>query len=208
MSYLFSAPSDPHQENAAPLFTHCTLILLSWQYMAGGDLGSALDRDIMENGPGEKRRLGWYKRGRVVLLCIARGLTYLHSERVRRATKLCKDGLPQDLTARGVLKLCATGQCMLDLAFHAIALWHEGRKTEHVIAFHVWVRSAAKCIVHVNLQASQVCNQRAVLRTPVVAAAGAPGPEESQCPAARQEQPGGQDRGPGRQQVPGRGQPA
>ena len=38
--------------------------------------------------------------------------------------------------------------------------------------------------------------------------AGAPGSEESQCAAARQEQPRGQDRGPGRQQVPGRGQPA
>ena len=90
--YLSSAPSDPHQEKAAPLFMHCTLTLLSSQYMAGGDLGSALDRDIMEHGPGEKRRLGWYKRGRVVLLCIARGLTYLHSERVRRATKLCSSG--------------------------------------------------------------------------------------------------------------------
>ncbi len=51
--------------------------------MAGGDLGSALDHDIKENGPGPGRRLGWYARGRVVLLCIARGLTYLHGERVR-----------------------------------------------------------------------------------------------------------------------------
>ena len=71
---------------------HCILSAFYLQYMAGGDLGSALDRDIMENGPGEKRRLGWYKRGRIVLLCIARGLTYLHSERVRRAGALCSAG--------------------------------------------------------------------------------------------------------------------
>ena len=49
--------------------------------MAGGDLRHALDRDMMKHG--RRRRLGWYERGRVVLLCVARGLTYLHSERVR-----------------------------------------------------------------------------------------------------------------------------
>lgn len=54
----------------------------SGQYMAGGDLRSALDQDAVESGAGEERRLGWYARGRVVLLCIARGLAYLHSERV------------------------------------------------------------------------------------------------------------------------------
>lgn len=53
------------------------------QFMAGGDLGSALHRDEMENGPGTARRLGWYARGRVVLMCVARGLTYLHDQRVR-----------------------------------------------------------------------------------------------------------------------------
>lgn len=50
--------------------------------MAGGDLGTALSRDVAENGCGARRRLGWYARGRVVLLCVARGLAYLHSERV------------------------------------------------------------------------------------------------------------------------------
>ena len=54
----------------------------SGQYMAGGDLRSALDQDAVESGLGGERRLGWYARGRVVLLCIARGLAYLHSERV------------------------------------------------------------------------------------------------------------------------------
>ena len=59
----------------------------SGQYMAGGDLRSALDQDLVERGPGEERRLGWYARGRVVLLCVARGLTYLHSERARACFK-------------------------------------------------------------------------------------------------------------------------
>ena len=53
------------------------------QFMPGGDLGSALRRDMVENGDGAKRRLGWYGRGRIVLLCIARGLVYLHDQRVR-----------------------------------------------------------------------------------------------------------------------------
>ena len=50
--------------------------------MAGGDLGTAIARDIAEHGEGVQRRLGWYNRGRVVLLCIARGLVYLHNRRV------------------------------------------------------------------------------------------------------------------------------
>ena len=53
------------------------------QFMPGGDLGSALRRDLAENGDGAKRRLGWYSRGRIVLLCVARGLVYLHDQRVR-----------------------------------------------------------------------------------------------------------------------------
>ena len=53
------------------------------QYMAGGDLGTALSLDANEHEDKTKRRLGWYARGRVVLLCVARGLAYLHSERVR-----------------------------------------------------------------------------------------------------------------------------
>lgn len=51
--------------------------------MSGGDLGSALDRDMFDSEEsGSERRLGWYARGRVILLGVARGLTYLHSERV------------------------------------------------------------------------------------------------------------------------------
>ena len=52
------------------------------QYMAGGDLGTALSLDAQEREGKSERRLGWYARGRVVLLCVARGLAYLHSERV------------------------------------------------------------------------------------------------------------------------------
>ena len=52
--------------------------------MSGGDLGNALDRDMRDSEEsGSERRLGWYARGRVILLGVARGLTYLHSERVR-----------------------------------------------------------------------------------------------------------------------------
>ena len=63
--------------------TALTYVTTQMQYMAGGDLGTALSRDVAENGGGARRRLGWYGRGRVVLLCVARGLAYLHSERVR-----------------------------------------------------------------------------------------------------------------------------
>ena len=52
------------------------------QYMAGGDLGRALDRDMEENGDGEKRRLGWYACGKTVLHDVASGLAYLHNRRV------------------------------------------------------------------------------------------------------------------------------
>ena len=53
--------------------------------MAGGDLGSAISRDVAEHGTGPQRRLGWYCRGRTVLLWVARGLAYLHRRRVREA---------------------------------------------------------------------------------------------------------------------------
>ena len=53
------------------------------QYMEGGDLHKALARDVKENGTGASRRLSWYGRGHRVLVDIASGLTYLHSEQVR-----------------------------------------------------------------------------------------------------------------------------
>lgn len=51
--------------------------------MAGGDLHSALQRDVEQSANGE-RDLGWYERGRLVLVGVARGLAYLHQQRVRR----------------------------------------------------------------------------------------------------------------------------
>ena len=64
------------------LFIYC-VSSASPQYMSGGDLGSALDRDMLDSEEsGSERRLGWYARGRVILLGVARGLTYLHGERV------------------------------------------------------------------------------------------------------------------------------
>lgn len=56
---------------------------LAWQRMAGGDLRKALERDIAEHGRGAGRMLGWYACGRTVMLCVAQGLEYLHSMRVR-----------------------------------------------------------------------------------------------------------------------------
>ena len=50
--------------------------------MEGGDLHKALARDVRENGAGASRRLSWYGRGHRVLLDVASGLTYLHSEQV------------------------------------------------------------------------------------------------------------------------------
>ena len=70
--------------------------------MAGGDLRNALDRDLAEHG--RRRRLGWYARGRVVLLCIARGLTYLHRERVRR--RVGRVASPASHNACGQLRHC------------------------------------------------------------------------------------------------------
>ena len=50
--------------------------------MAGGDLRKALARDITENGAGASRGLGWYGCGRHILVGVASGLTYLHSQQV------------------------------------------------------------------------------------------------------------------------------
>ena len=72
------------------------MCVIAWlgglQFMAGGDLHSALQRDVEQNADGE-RSLGWYERGRLVLVGVARGLAYLHQQRVRRgrnkASKPC-----------------------------------------------------------------------------------------------------------------------
>ena len=53
------------------------------QYMAGGNLGTALQRDMMQSERSGKRRLGWYGRGCNILVGVARGLAYLHEQRVR-----------------------------------------------------------------------------------------------------------------------------
>ena len=52
------------------------------EYMQGGDLGTALAHDSPS-----ARRLGWYQNGHLIALDIARGLAYLHAQKVcpRRA---------------------------------------------------------------------------------------------------------------------------
>ena len=52
------------------------------QYMAGGDLSFALSRDLKEEEKGGRRRLDWYASGKFVLLSVACGLAYLHSQQV------------------------------------------------------------------------------------------------------------------------------
>ena len=61
--------------------------------MSGGDLESALHKyDVPADGEGAGRRLGWYARGRNVLLCVARGLAHLHSQRVRKQSSESRPG--------------------------------------------------------------------------------------------------------------------
>jgi len=60
-----------------------TCHLAAPQYMAGGDLRSALVRDITANGAGPNRCLGWYARGRRILVGVARGLVFMPSQGVR-----------------------------------------------------------------------------------------------------------------------------
>ncbi len=64
--------------------------------MAGGDLKKALQLDMVRSTKG-KRLLGWYERGRLVLVGVARGLQYLHSERVRLGLLLKESILPSNL---------------------------------------------------------------------------------------------------------------
>ena len=56
-------------------------VMMVMEYMQGGDLGTALARDTSS-----PRRLSWYNKGRHIALGIARGLLYLHAQKV---TSLC-----------------------------------------------------------------------------------------------------------------------
>ena len=87
--------------------THVHLL----QYMGGGDLGTALSFDANEHADKSKRRLGWYARGRIVLLCVARGLAYLHGERVRTGSE------DDDAT------LCASISLGTKLPAYACEIW-------------------------------------------------------------------------------------
>lgn len=52
-------------------------MMMVTEYMQGGDLGTALAQDNPVN-----RRLGWYNKGSHIALSAARGLAYLHAQKV------------------------------------------------------------------------------------------------------------------------------
>ena len=56
-------------------------MMLVMEYMAGGDLARALNRDCRG-----AREYGWYGKGRFILLGIARGLAFIHAQKVIHLT--------------------------------------------------------------------------------------------------------------------------
>ena len=59
-------------------------VMMVTEYMQGGDLGTALVGDNPTN-----RRLGWYNNGIHIALSAARGLAYLHAQKVTISLPVC-----------------------------------------------------------------------------------------------------------------------
>ena len=74
--------------------------------MAGGNLRDALVGDIAANGAGANRCLGWYARGRCILVSVARGLVFLHSKGVRISASLGCAGLGTMLLLGNIMQHC------------------------------------------------------------------------------------------------------
>ena len=72
------------------------------QYMAGGDLCTALQRDMVQSERGGRRRLGWYGRGCNILVGVARGLAYLHEQRARAGWSSCSSHDTGPVCALGI----------------------------------------------------------------------------------------------------------
>lgn len=52
---------------------------LELEYMQGGDLQNAIEQDVFPDYVGQ---LGWYAKGRCIALDIAKGLVFLHKNKV------------------------------------------------------------------------------------------------------------------------------
>ena len=94
------------------------------QYMAGGDLRDALDKD-------KRTELVWYRKGYQIALDIARGLHFLHSHDVRRAATGiddCAALLVGILHSSRPVNCLITAQPAPGLAFNPLLTVGEARK--------------------------------------------------------------------------------
>ena len=60
--------------------------MLLLEYMEGGDLQSCIQRDCYPNPIGQ---FWWYDKGRQVALDVAKGLVFLHEQKVHAPLGLC-----------------------------------------------------------------------------------------------------------------------
>jgi len=87
-----------YDRNMVQLYGACldsTCPMLVLEYMEGGDLQSCILQDCYPNSIGAFR---WYKKGGRVALDVAKGLVFLHEQKVRLAHTSCVWSLLSDQT--------------------------------------------------------------------------------------------------------------